>query len=365
MKTPATLTLLLVGAALSLHAQTAPGTSSSQAEEQRPGQQTPSYDASASPSVSPSDQQRRDEEKKKRDREQQEKARQAQTQSPKPAAGSTWDSKQASNQPADIQRQDQGQTSQNTAIQGGQTTTAQTSTRSGTQTNVAVTGQVDTEVRTVVEQIDAQGPVVVERISTRFADVTCSEANARALVEALHGGTSVTLRGDNGETATFTPTTQLGYGEAYITLALAAEALRQAGITGCASPAQWQAVLMGGELRAPGSTVATTTVTTGRFPGILVLREQGGWAKVAQTTNIQLNQVVSQANTNLQLNTSGREQLSPVGRPRDYDPLKGDQANPEHSTDHKDKKNPGNKDASKKDPAAPRPEESPASPPKP
>ena len=114
------------------------------------------------------------------------------------------------------------------ATQGSQTTTAQTGVDSSTssQTNVAVNTQAEAEVRTVVQQIDAQGPVVVERISTRFADVTCTEENARALVEALHNGTSVTLRGDDGQTAIFTPTAHLGYGEAYIAMSLAVEALK-------------------------------------------------------------------------------------------------------------------------------------------
>jgi hypothetical protein len=228
------------------------------------------------------------------------------------------------NRSAQNQPDAQARSSSNSQTSSQQSTTQ---INQGSSTNVAVSGETDVQVKTVVQQIDAQGPAVVQRISTRFADVACSEENARLLVEALHNGSSVTLRGDDGKTATFTPNVKLGYGEAYIAMALAAEALQKAGITGCATPEQWQAVLMGGQLS--GGTVRTTSVTTERFPGILVLHSQGGgWTKVAQTTNVELNQVVSQANTSLQIDNS--QQLSPTGRSSDYDPYKTDDKNKPH-----------------------------------
>jgi hypothetical protein len=303
MKTPATLTAILLATALSLPAQIPSSSSPSDTKQPRTTDQS-----------DPS-QQRSNERERDRDRPDQP-FNHGITQ-----PGAT-DSRQSSNQPIDTQRR--AQTQQTPGAQQQQhTATSQSGSQVSTQTNVAVTTEIEPEVRTVVQQIDAQGPVVVERISTRFADAACTQENARALIEALHTGTSVTLRNEDGQTATFTPTTKLGYGEAYIAMSLAVEALRKAGITGCATPAQWQAVLLGGELSG-GTTVATTTsTTTGRFPGVLVLREQGGWGKVAQTTNVQLSQIVSQANTNLELNGSQQSDLSPVGRPRDYDPLKG------------------------------------------
>lgn len=222
--------------------------------------------------------------------------------------------------------------------QHGSTTQVNQST---TQTNIAVSGTTDVQVKTVVQQIDAQGPAVVQRISTRFADAACSEENARTLVEALHNGSSVTLRGKDGKTTTFTPNVKLGYGEAYIAMALAAETLRNAGISGCATPAQWQAVLVGGQLSG-GTTTKTTSVQTERFPGILVLHSQGGgWSKVAQTTNVQLGQVVSEANTSLQIESS--KQLSPTGHSSDYDPYKkdGQDKNVTKPKDEKDPSKPG------------------------
>jgi hypothetical protein len=190
--------------------------------------------------------------------------------------------------------------------------------QTSTQSTLATSTQADTQVTTIVQQIDAQGPVVVERISTQFADATCTPENARMLVEALHGGTAVTLSAD-GKTATFTPTVKLGYGEAYIALALAAEALRNAGITGCATPEQWKAVLLGGPLAASGTTTTTTTrsassSSSSNFPGILVLHSQGqGWGQIAQTTNVQLGQVMSKAQTSLKLEGNDAS-LTPTGR---------------------------------------------------
>jgi hypothetical protein len=177
-------------------------------------------------------------------------------------------------------------------------------------------------VTTFVQQLDAQGPVVVERVSTQFADVACTPANARMLLEGLHNGTSITLNAD-GKTASFTPTAQLGYGDAYIALALAAEALRNAGVTGCATPDQWKAVLLGGPLAAAGTTSTTTSrsataSSSSRFPGILTLHSQGqGWGQVAQTTNVQLGQVVSNARSSFSMNSMNSRDntnLSPTGR---------------------------------------------------
>lgn len=292
MKTTATMTVLLFAATLSLHAQTTP---------------TPTYSQNQpSANANETAQQRRERE----EREKNEQANPRFTLKEPAAYSHNSDStelKYRTAQPTEVQKNSASTT---------HPTTAQTGV--DTRTHVAVTREVETEVRTVVQQIDAQGPVVVERISTQFADVTCTEENARALVVGLNNGTSVTLRGEDGQTATFTPTVRLGYGDAYIAMSLAVQALRDAGITGCASPAQWQAVLLGGDLG--GGTVRTTSVTTERFPGILVLHSQGGWTKVAQTTHVELSQVVSQANTHLQINSSSQQNLSPVGRPRDYDP---------------------------------------------
>lgn len=354
------MTVLLFAATLGLQAQTTASPSDQKTEEQRRKEQS-AYGSTSPASSSASAQGQASSQnastqgqlssqnanENKDDKQQQN--RSAQSASSSSTQPQQSDPRYSSNQPSDVQRQNQNASTSSTT-QSGQTNTAQTGSQSNTtstsQTNVAVNTQADAEVRTVIQQIDAQGPVIVERISTRFADVTCTEENARALVEALHNGTSVTLRGDDGQTATFTPTAHLGYGEAYVAMSLAVEALKQAGINGCATPAQWQAVLMGGQLS--GGTV-TTAYSTERFPGILVLHEQGGWTKVAQTTNIQLSQVVSQANTNLQLNnssstasttsTSGQDNLSPTGFERGHDPRAADKNKQNEDKKDKDHRN--------------------------
>ncbi|HTL67973.1 MAG TPA: hypothetical protein VL200_09950 [Lacunisphaera sp.] len=175
-------------------------------------------------------------------------------------------------------------------------------------TETSTSAQADTQVTTIVQQIDTQGPAIVERVSTEFSDVACTPENARMIFEAIHSGDEVSLS-INGQSASFRLSGQLGYGDAYIALALAAEALRSAGITGCATPEQWRAVLMGGQLT--GSETSTSTVSTTRFPGILTLKSQGqGWGQVAQATHVQLGQVVSRADSTLKLNSGNQENRS-------------------------------------------------------
>lgn len=182
----------------------------------------------------------------------------------------------------------------------------------------SASAQSETQVTTIVQQIDQQGPAMVDRAATQFATVTCTEDNARKLIEALHSGNEVTLTSDKGESVTFKPTAQLGYGEAYFALSLAVETLRQNGITGCATPEQWRSVLIGGPLSGATSSAAVSSSSasarsTSNFPGILVLRQQGqGWAQIAQTTHVQLGTVVSsaQSSLNLRADSGARSGLS-------------------------------------------------------
>lgn len=79
-------------------------------------------------------------------------------------------------------------------------------------------------------------PAVVGKISPDFATFAGSDANARALVSGLRNGTPVTLTSSSssGTTAstTFTPPTgKMGYGNVFITLALAKQQLTSLGIT--------------------------------------------------------------------------------------------------------------------------------------
>lgn len=168
----------------------------------------------------------------------------------------------------------------------------------------AVSTETDSQVTTLVQQLDRQGPAVIQRISSQLGELVCSQDTVQNLVNALHDGQSVTLTSNvNGQqqSSTFNATgTRLGYGEAFIALSLAAEQLRNAGVTGCATPEQWQAVLLGGPLAvnqtSSGSNSFASASSSTTVPGIITLRNQGqGWGQIARSANVQLGQIVSNA----------------------------------------------------------------------
>ena len=298
MKTTKILTCgasVLFAAVLGLQAQ------SSSPSQQRPSTTSPSGSSSSGSSslTSPSSsddwrkQQEKDKSKSQKDADR-ERSSSSSVTSPSSTTSSTTPSSSSSTSPS-------SSSSSSATIGATGSTSTTTGTQASTTSSTTLGAQSDVEVKTVVQQIDAQGPVVVERISTRFADVACSEENARKIVEALHNGGSVTVTGEDGKTATFNVPAKLGYGDAYVAMALAAEALREAGISGCATPEQWQAVLVGGELKG-GTVTSSTTTRTERFPGVLVLHQQhGGWTQVAQTTNVQLGTIVAGAQSSLNI----------------------------------------------------------------
>lgn len=202
-------------------------------------------------------------------------------------------------------------TSSNDSLRGASSEySAQNAGSAQTSVTGTASAHAETQVTTIVQQIDQQGPAVVDRAVTQFSTVTCTEDNARKLIEALHSGNEVTLTSDKGESVTFKPTSQLGYGEAYLAMSLAVETLRQNGITGCATPEQWRSVLIGGPLSGATTTSAVSSSSasassTSNFPGILVLRQQGqGWGQIAQTTHVQLGTVVSSVQSSLNLSNS-------------------------------------------------------------
>ena len=176
---------------------------------------------------------------------------------------------------------------------------------------------------TFVQQLDAQGPAVVQRITTQVGGLACSDDTIQQLVEALHSGKSVTITSDaNGQkqSATFNASgTHLGYGEAYLALALAAEQLRNAGVSSCATPDQWQAVLLGGPLKTDITSSTTHSVASAsnstQLPGIVTLHRQGqGWGQIAQANNVQLGQIINHNSASLSADASkGDQSLSPTG----------------------------------------------------
>lgn len=132
---------------------------------------------------------------------------------------------------------------------------------------------------------------VTARISSDFSTFAGSQANAEALVTGLRNGTAITLTSIDAKgvttTTTFTPPTgKMGYGNVYISLALAKQQLANLGITEPTAQ-QLQAALMGGTVT--GTNGQTTTLT-----GVLQLRAQGmGWGQIAQSFGYKLGPVIS------------------------------------------------------------------------
>ncbi len=209
-------------------------------------------------------------------------------------------------------------TSSNDSLRGASSEySAQNAGAAQTSLTGTASAHAETQVTTIVQQIDQQGPAIVDRAATQFATAACTEDNARKLIEGLHRGHEVTLTSDQGASVTFKPTSQLGYGEAYLAMSLAVETLRQNGITGCATPEQWRSVLIGGPLSGTTSTSAVrsssaSASSTSNFPGILVLRQQGqGWGQIARTTRVQLGTVVSSAQSSLNLSNNTSSSTRP------------------------------------------------------
>lgn len=135
------------------------------------------------------------------------------------------------------------------------------------------------------------GSVVSAKIASDFSDFAGSESNADALVTGIRTGTSVTLNTtDAGGTATTTtfdpPTGEMGYGNVYMSLALARQELINLGITEPTAQ-QIEAALVGGTVT--GLDGQATAIT-----GVLELRAQGmGWGEIAQSYGYKLGPVIS------------------------------------------------------------------------
>ena len=158
-------------------------------------------------------------------------------------------------------------------------------------------GSIDTETHKLDTTAENHGQThVATRIASDFTALAGSRDNALALVRALRSGTQVTLTstttGTTGTTGTtsstsFTPPTgRMGWGNVFISLALAQSSLAQLGITK-PTAAQLQAALMGGSVTgADGTTTA--------LKGVLTMRADGmGWGQIAHSLGTKLGPVVS------------------------------------------------------------------------
>lgn len=176
--------------------------------------------------------------------------------------------------------------------------------------------QVDEPIPTTVERLDETAAREGEarasgQISARFEQFAGSPENATALVTGLRNGTAITLSATVDGQATTTDiqpaTGKLGYGNAFVSLALAQQELAKAGITE-PTAAQIAAALNGGSItNAAGETV--------ELSGVLALRAAGqGWGDIAHTLGLKLGRVVSQLHSiNQRVNSPTRPSFA--GKP--------------------------------------------------
>jgi hypothetical protein len=182
---------------------------------------------------------------------------------------------------------------------------------------------LNNQVTTLNNTTTSQGQTnVINKISSDFSSFL--GADAKAVVTGLRNGTPITLTSTTSTpttTTTTTPTTttgslpttttttttitpptgQIGFGGAFISLALAKQELSGLGITQ-PTPEQLKAALTGGPITQTTSTGATTTTTgttaatttTTQLQGILTMRSQNmGWGQIAQKLGFKLGPVIA------------------------------------------------------------------------
>lgn len=148
------------------------------------------------------------------------------------------------------------------------------------------------EARNLDRDAVGRAPASIERrISADFAGWAGSTENANALVTGLREARPITLKADafaaagtgGAASTTFMPPTRpMGYGNVYISLALAKAQLEAQGITS-PTPLQLQAALMGGRLAAADQS-----------RGVLQLRSEGmGWGRIAKAYDLKLGPVMA------------------------------------------------------------------------
>jgi hypothetical protein len=155
---------------------------------------------------------------------------------------------------------------------------------------------LNTQVRQTDTLVTRLGAVPVEtRMVGEFTTFAGSEQNAQSLVTGLRSSTPITLTSQTATSPTTTsltfdpPTRPMGYGNVFISLALAKQQLASYGITD-PTPQEIQAALTGGTI----TTGSGTTAQTVTLRGILNQRADGmGWGVIAQSQGVKLGAVIS------------------------------------------------------------------------
>ena len=176
------------------------------------------------------------------------------------------------------------------------------------------TTQLNSEATRMNNLASTQGETkVVDKISADFNSFL--GADSKTVITGLRSGTPITLTrttaspgstpGTTVNTTTTTtiapPTGKMGFGNVYISLALAKQQLSQMGVTQ-PTPEQLQAALTGGSIMTGTGTTATST----NLQGILTMRsEKMGWGQIAQKLGFKLGPVISgMKSTNQSLTTT-------------------------------------------------------------
>src|SRR6266850_1384763 len=166
---------------------------------------------------------------------------------------------------------------------------------------------LNSQVTTMNETTANQGQTnVTSKISGDFNSFL--GADSKTVVTGLRSGTPITLTSTTttpsttpgGLPVTTTtntvitpPTGQMGFGNVYISLALAKQQLSTLGITQ-PTPQQLQAALTGGTITQTTGTGATAAMTTTDLQGVLTMRSQNmGWGQIAQKLGFKLGPVIS------------------------------------------------------------------------
>jgi hypothetical protein len=176
------------------------------------------------------------------------------------------------------------------------------------QTGAQTATDVNNQVTTMNNLTSNQGQTnVIGKISSDFTLFLGSDATA--VVTGLRNGTPIKLTymtttpsstpagvpvTTTNTTVITPPTGQMGFGNVYISLALAKQQLSTLGIT---QPTQDQlkAALTGGTITQTTTGTGTTgTTTTTNLPGVLTMRsEHMGWGQIAQKLGFKLGPVMA------------------------------------------------------------------------
>lgn len=139
-------------------------------------------------------------------------------------------------------------------------------------------------------------------MATSFTTLAGSEDNAAALVAGLREGSAITFDDGVAETedVTITPSGPMGYGNVFITLAVAQKSLTDAGIT--------EPTLQDVKVALEGGDVLLSDTETLTFAGVLKMRADGmGWGEIAKAGGFKLGPVISALRSgNAQLEKSQR-----------------------------------------------------------